>query len=171
MSFNGQIVYGVTGHRSVDNDQDMKRAAEKVAKMACDENAILSIGGANGWDLEVMHQCTMFQVQYILRLAFRSRLLLLKEAFTNKRTCVLITWEAKKWKTKADDHFYFERNKKIIKDALNSSGFYKKVNAYWDHRRAGGTFKTVERALKSRVLVVNWYDMSTLRNISDLKRV
>jgi len=167
----GRTVYGVTGHRHNDSYQKMRKAAEQLAKMACDENAILSIGAAGGWDLEVMRQCLHFQVQYILRLAFKSRLVVLNAAFTNKRRCVLITWEADRWREKKDNRFFFERNYKIIEDARNSGGFYKKLHAYWDYRAAGGTFKCIEKALERNVIVTNWFDNNTLRTMKDLKGV
>lgn len=156
-----KIIWGITGNRKVQDFDALCQKATNLADKARRCHAVLSIGGAYGWDWEVLTRAYDFKVYYILRLPFKSYLEKLGK-FIESKLCVSVSWEKKEWEGDQDVTCYHARNGKIVDDILKSPIEHQVLQAYWDRRKYGGTLKTIKRAFSKNVKVFNWFDMKNV---------
>lgn len=154
-----ELVWGITGHRKVDNYELMKKRANILATKAKKSSVILSLGGAHGWDWEVLKAAYQHRVYYYLHFPFRNYLKQ-HERFVEVKYCLNVTWEKTEWISKQDVSCYHARNTKIVDDLLKSTEKNRILQAYWDGRKQGGTLKCIQKAFAKGARVFNWFNMS-----------
>jgi hypothetical protein len=164
------IIWGTTGHRRVSDQNSMIVSAMMFVNYAKNRNITISQGGADGWDKLVLDNCVKNDVKFILRLPFETDFERLYE-YVKSPLCVSHSWIKERYIGKQSNGAFFARNKQIIDDAKSSElpeGKFPVIGTHWDGRQNGGTYNTIEKAIKEYCIVYNFYNMQwyTIKNFN-----
>jgi len=163
-------IIGTSGHllrhdSTIEEKEDIKRAIDLFFKDVLSgrygtEVGISCGGAASGWDLEIMERCIIEQIPLILRLPFLS--LPPKYQYTSyaRKSSGVVSYQQNGFTTTGDKLIdnkpLFERNIKIVKDAVSSKIFA----VFWDGRKTGGSYFTLNEARKNKkIKIINYYEI------------
>jgi hypothetical protein len=154
----GLLIWSTTGIRVLqDRGKQLhrKQCAKTLAVKAKEKNAILLIGGARGWDWEVMTYAYEMETQFKLYLPFKDRLDVIPTNYLHRALDVWYPF------VEYNIRGYQVRNVQMVNDSSV-------LDAYWDGRKCweengkqkcSGTWNCINYALSQGKKVLNWYNV------------
>lgn len=153
-----EITWCTTGHRAEpDYNKRLHRrqCAKQMVNLVKDKRALLLIGGARGWDWDVMQEAYDQGIRYKLYLPFMERLDAIPNNFAEKAVEVWYPF------SEFNIRGYQIRNEKMVDDSTV-------VHSYWNgskcweekgKKKCSGTWNCINYAIQEEIKVVNWYNL------------